>query len=55
MIAFILSMMIGFIIGVISDNQVSVGAVSLPVTLIIFFMPIVGMFNEKYESSEIFV
>ena len=49
MIAFILSMMIGFIIGVISDNQVSVGAVSLPVTLIIFFMPIVGMFNEKYE------
>ena len=41
--------MIGFIIGVISDNQVSVGAVSLPVTLIIFFMPIVGMFNEKYE------
>ena len=44
MIAFILSMMIGFIIGVISDNQVS-----LPVTLIIFFMPIVGMFNEKYE------
>ena len=49
MIAFILSMMIGFIIGVISDNQVSVGAVSLPVTLIIFFLPIVGMFNEKYE------
>ena len=41
--------MIAFIIGVISDNQVSVGAVSLPVTLIIFFMPIVGMFNEKYE------
>ncbi|WP_448901777.1 ABC transporter permease [Eubacterium sp.] len=48
-IAIIFSMIIGIIIGGLADNQVSVGAISLPVTLIIFFMPVIGMFNEKYE------
>lgn len=52
MIAFILSMMIGFIIGVISDNQVSVGAVSLPVTLIIFLCLLWECLMRNMNSSE---
>lgn len=49
LVTFVFSMIIGFVIGGLSDNQVSVGAVSLPITLIIFFLPVIGMFNAKYD------
>lgn len=43
------SMTIGGIIGVAVPNQMSVGPVAVPVILIIFFMPVISIFQPKYK------
>lgn len=47
---FIISIAIGACIGIIASNQMAATSLSLPVMLIISFMPMLAMFNDKIEK-----
>lgn len=49
-VGIILSILIGAIIGIISQNQMSATSVTVPVMMIFSFLPMLSMFNETIEK-----
>ncbi|MDE6005299.1 MAG: ABC transporter permease [Oscillospiraceae bacterium] len=49
-IGIILSILVGSIIGIISQNQMSATSLTLPVMMIFSFLPMLSMFNETIEK-----
>lgn len=47
-VADLISLLIGAIIGGVTKNQTNVGPVAVPIVLIIFFLPILQMLNPKF-------
>lgn len=48
-------MLIGAVIGLVSKNQMSGISVSVPVTMVFAFLPMLSMFNEKIRDIAKFV
>lgn len=51
----LISMLIGAVIGLVSKNQMSGISVSVPVTMVFAFLPMLSMFNEKIRDIAKFV
>lgn len=49
-VGIILSILIGAVIGIISNNQMSATSVTVPVMMIFSFLPMLSMFNETIEK-----
>lgn len=51
----LISMLIGAVIGLMSRNQMSAISVTVPVTMVFAFLPMLSMFNEKIREVARFV
>lgn len=51
----LISMLVGAIIGLISKNQMSATSVTVPVTMVFAFLPMLSIFNEKIREIAKFV
>ena len=49
-VGILLSALTGAVIGIFSKNQMSATSVSVPVTMVFSFLPMLSMFNESIEK-----
>ena len=54
-VGILISMFIGAIIGLMSNNQMGATSVTVPVTMVFSFLPMLSLFNEKIREIAKFV